>query len=153
MPIDGAPLGGSVASPGGTVKLMLTDRDGRSMFLADVEPGSAGAKLRLSSHHLRVQTPRGPIAVSINQDAEAAETTPAPAALPATEIPVTLVVELGRVNLSLGRVADLKPGDIVEMGRNPREPVELTSNGRLVARGELVQLDTELAIRLTNVFL
>jgi type III secretion system YscQ/HrcQ family protein len=153
LPVDGAPLGGSTLSPIGTVKLMLADQDGRSMFLADVEPGSAGAKIRLSSHHLRVQTPRGPIAVTINPNQDPAQIEPTPASSPVTEIPVTLVVELGRVNLSLGRVADLKPGDIVELGRNPREPVELTSNGRLVARGELVQLDTELAIRLTNVFL
>ncbi len=32
-------------------------------------------------------------------------------------------------------------------------PVELTSNGRLVARGELVLIDTELGVRVTHVFL
>jgi flagellar motor switch protein FliN len=66
---------------------------------------------------------------------------------------VTLVVELGRVNLPLSRVADLKPGDVVELGRHSREPVELTSGGRLVARGELVLIDTELGVRVTHVFL
>ena len=69
------------------------------------------------------------------------------------DIPVTLTVELGRVNLSLQRLADLKPGDVVELGRHSREPVELTSNGRLVARGELVLIDTELGVRILNVFL
>ena len=64
----------------------------------------------------------------------------------ATDVPVTLVVELGRVNLTLGRLADLKPGDVVELGRHSREPVELTSGGRLVARGELVLIDTELGV-------
>jgi flagellar motor switch protein FliN/FliY len=73
--------------------------------------------------------------------------------LPPTEIPVTLTIELGRVNLSLARLADLKPGDVVELGRHTREPVELTSGGRLVARGELVQIDTELGVRVTHVFL
>ena len=53
------------------------------------------------------------------------------------EIPVTLTVELGRVNLPLGRLAGLKPGDVLELGRHARDPVELTSGGRLVARGEL----------------
>lgn len=68
-------------------------------------------------------------------------------------LPVTLTVELGRVSLTLSRLADLKPGDVVELTRHNREPVELTSNGRLVARGELVKIDTELGVRVTNVFL
>ena len=72
---------------------------------------------------------------------------------PPAEVPVTLTVELGRINLPLHRLADLKPGDVLELGRHAREPVELTSNGRLVARGELVQIDTELGVRILSVFL
>jgi len=77
---------------------------------------------------------------------------PSPAASP-LDVPVTLTVELGRVTLTLNRLADLRPGDLVELGRHSREPVELTSNGRLVARGELVLIDTELGVRVTHVFL
>lgn len=69
------------------------------------------------------------------------------------DIPVTLTVELGRVNIPLRRLADLKPGDVLELGRHAREPVELTSNGRTVARGELVQIESELGVRVTSVFL
>jgi type III secretion system YscQ/HrcQ family protein len=69
------------------------------------------------------------------------------------DVPVTLTVELGRVNLTVNQLAELKPGDVVELGRHSRAPVELTSNGRLVARGELVQIDTDLGIRVTNTFL
>ena len=83
-----------------------------------------------------------------------------PAASPATpqgagplDVPVTLTVELGRVNLTLAQLADLKPGDVVELNRHSRAPVELTSNGRLVARGELILIDTDLGVRVTNVFL
>jgi flagellar motor switch protein FliN/FliY len=66
---------------------------------------------------------------------------------------VTLSVELGRISLTVSRLADLKPGDVVELGRHSREPVELTSGGRIVARGELVMIDTELGVRVTHVFL
>ena len=69
------------------------------------------------------------------------------------DIPVTLTVELGRVSLPLRRLADLKPGDVLELGRHAREPVELTSGGRTVARGELVQIESELGVRVTHVFL
>ena len=77
---------------------------------------------------------------------------PAPDVAP-LDVPVTLTVELGRVNLTLSRLADLKPGDVVELSRHSRAPVELTSNGRLVARGELILIDTDLGVRVTSVFL
>jgi len=70
-----------------------------------------------------------------------------------SDLPATLVVELGRVNLNVSQVASLKPGEVVELTRHSREPVKLTSGGRLVARGELVQIDTELGVRITQVFL
>jgi type III secretion system YscQ/HrcQ family protein len=79
-----------------------------------------------------------------------------PSSAPATsplDVPVTLTVELGRVNLTLTQLADLKPGDVVELNRHSRAPIELTSNGRLVARGELILIDTDLGVRVTNVFL
>ena len=70
-----------------------------------------------------------------------------------SDFPVTLVVELGRVNLNVSQVAALKPGEIIELTRHSREPVELTSGGRLVARGEIVQIDTDLGVRITQTFL
>ena len=72
---------------------------------------------------------------------------------PSLDVPVTLTVELGRLNLTLTQLADLKPGDVVELNRHSRAPVELTSNGRLVARGELILIDTDLGVRVLNVFL
>ena len=77
---------------------------------------------------------------------------PSPESAP-LDVPVTLTVELGRVNLTLNRLADLKPGDVVELSRHSRAPVELTSNGHLVARGELILIDTDLGVRVTRVFL
>ena len=69
------------------------------------------------------------------------------------DLPVTLVVELGRASLPLARLADLRPGDLVELNRHARDPVDLTSDGRPVARGELVEVDGTLGVRVTKVFL
>jgi len=77
---------------------------------------------------------------------------PAPEVAP-LDVPVTLTVELGRVNLTLSRLADIKPGDVIELSRHSRAPIEQTSNGRLVARGELILIDTDLGVRVTSVFL
>ena len=142
LPIDGMALKGTVATPDGPIALSCRDRDGRSWFDVEALPNGSGARVTLRSPLHREPTPREPLAVN---------PTPTPAGPP--DVPVTLVVELGRVNLTLSRLADLKPGDVVELGRHSREPVELTSNGKLVARGELVQIDTELGVRVTSVFL
>lgn len=142
LPIDNNPLGGTVATPSGTITLACRDRDGRSWFEAEPVPNTSAARLTVVSPLFREPTPREPLAMN-----------PSPAPAGPADVPVTLVVELGRVNLALSRLADLKPGDVIELGRHSREPVELTSNGKLVARGELVQIDTELGVRVTNVLL
>lgn len=76
---------------------------------------------------------------------------PSPAVNFGVDLPVTLIVELGRVGLPLAKLADLKPGDILDLKRNSREPVELTSNGRLIARGELVRVEENIGVRITYV--
>jgi flagellar motor switch protein FliN len=143
LPIDGATLKGTITSPDGPIRLTCRDGHARFWFEAAAAPNSSAARLTLTTPLQHEPIPREPIAVN---------PTAATSASPA-DVPVTLVVELGRVNLPLSRLADLKPGDVVELGRHSREPVELTSNGRLVARGELVQIDTELGVRVTHVLL
>jgi flagellar motor switch protein FliN len=142
FPVDGMALKGTVATPIGRLTLICEDRDGRSWCETTPVPNTSASRLTIATPLRREPTPREPLAVN---------PTPSPSA-PA-DLPVTLVIELGRVNLTLSRLADLKPGDVVELGRHSREPVELTANGKLVARGELVQMDDELGVRVTNVFL
>ena len=117
--------------------------------------------MRLTGLRTRLDQPRHALTLGNNETMNGSAPHPAdrgapPASSPEPaplDVPVTLTVELGRVNLTLNRLADLRPGDVIELGRHSREPVELTSNGRLVARGELVLIDTDLGIRVTHVFL
>jgi type III secretion system YscQ/HrcQ family protein len=150
LPIDGNPLSGTPQSPGGPVMLSLVDSEGRSWFLAEPTPGDGGRRLTLTAPLQRERRPREAIPVNATHDPVQPPGGPDPSP---TDVPVTLAVELGRITLPLRRLADLKPGDVVELGRHAREPVELTSGGRLIARGELVQIDTELGVRVTSVFL
>jgi type III secretion system YscQ/HrcQ family protein len=145
LPLVDSSLQGPPANLSGPVELALTlsSLGGRYAHQAEPAPFSGGGRLTLTGPLRFVPTPREAIPVN---------PTTTPGTDP-TDIPVTLTVELGRINLPLRRLADLKPGDVLELGRHSREPVELTSGGRLVARGELVQIDTELGVRVTNVFL
>ena len=159
VPLLERPFGGTPKDPRGTITLMLeTARDGRFWYDVEPVPNTGAGRVIVRSPLQMTPAPREALAVS-SSPTPPSSPSPAPTAaaqgpaLTPGDVPVTLVVELGRVNLSLGRLADLKPGDVVELGRHSREPVELTSAGRLVARGELVQIDTELGVRITNVFM
>lgn len=149
LPLDPKHLAGTPRNPSGAVELAARDREGRSCFPAEPVADAAAARLRLTGPLRRDRTTREAIAVSTIPS----DPSPTPPPAPPTDVPVTLTVELGRINLPLRRLAELRPGDVVELGRHAREPVELTSGGRLVARGELVQVDTELGVRITSLFL
>ena len=150
IPLPGAPLNGPPARLSGSVSLVLNlaGSGGRYVLPAEPAPYSGGGRVTVTGPIQFFPIPREGIAVNASH-----APSPEPTAADPSDVPVTLTVELGRLNLTLRRLADLKPGDVLELGRHSREPVELTSNGRLVARGELVRIDTELGVRITNVFL
>ncbi len=160
LPIADSPLTGSPRSPSGPVDLVLeVTNDRNSRFRIPTRPiaDTGGRLVRVEAGLLEEPRPRDPIASTRNESKPMSPppTAPNPAepAVAPLDVPVTLTVELGRVNLTLNQLATVKPGDIIELGRHSRAHVELTSNGRLVARAELVLLDTELGVRVTNVFL
>jgi len=70
------------------------------------------------------------------------------AARAALEAPLVVRVELGSVSLSAQRWAELRPGDVIETGQRLGEPVVLRGGGRVLARGELVNIDGELGVRI-----
>ena len=161
LPLTDSRLIGSPGSPGGPVDLILDldGQEGRFRIPARPVPDSGGRLVRVEDVLRREPRPRDPILVNVKENRtmspSSASSNPAPVApeVAPLDVPVTLTVELGRVNLTLSRLADLKPGDVIELSRHSRAPVELTSNGRLVARGELILIDTDLGVRVTSVFL
>lgn len=67
------------------------------------------------------------------------------------ELPIELSCELGRVTMTGRELSDLRPGAVVPVGRPLAGPVDLTVGGRVVARGELVDVEGELGVRVTQV--
>jgi flagellar motor switch protein FliN/FliY len=66
-------------------------------------------------------------------------------------IPVTVTVELGRSQISLKEVFELTEGSIVELERLVGEPLDLVVNGQVIAQGEVVAVDNNYGLRITNV--
>ena len=66
------------------------------------------------------------------------------------EVPVVVRVELGSVQLLAREWAALGPGDVLTVGRKVAEPVVLRVGGAEVARGELVDVEGEVGVRILS---
>ena len=66
-------------------------------------------------------------------------------------VAMEVTVELGRTRLSVRDLLALTPGDVVELDRAAGSPADLLVNGRLIARGEVVVLDENFALRITDI--
>lgn len=66
------------------------------------------------------------------------------------ELPVQLTCEIGRLTLPAREVLELRPGAVLPVGRPLAGPVDLTAGGRVIARGELVDVEGEIGVRITE---
>ncbi len=67
------------------------------------------------------------------------------------DIPMVVVVELGRVQLTADEVIRLRSGQLIEVGRKPNDLlVDLVVNGKLVAKGKLVEIEGALGVELAS---
>ncbi|HEX4901210.1 MAG TPA: flagellar motor switch protein FliN [Acidimicrobiales bacterium] len=67
------------------------------------------------------------------------------------EVQMGVTVELGRTRMPLRDILSLVPGSVIELDRPASAPVDVLVNGTLIARGEVVVIDEEFGIRITEV--
>jgi len=67
------------------------------------------------------------------------------------DVPVTLALEVGRTEMTIGKLLNLSQGAVVELDRNAGEPLDVIVNGALVARGEIVVINDKFGIRLIDI--
>jgi flagellar motor switch protein FliN/FliY len=66
-------------------------------------------------------------------------------------VPVDLSVEMGRTRMTVGETLELRPGSIITLNRMAGEPVDLLVNGTAIACGEVVVIDEQFGLRVTEV--
>ncbi len=69
----------------------------------------------------------------------------------APDIPVQLSAVLGSREVTLQELANFKAGEVISLGTPPNQVVDLVVNGRAVAKGELVEIDGKLGVRVLKV--
>lgn len=67
------------------------------------------------------------------------------------DVPVTLAVEIGKAKLNIQDLLKLNHGSVVKLSRLVGEPLDVNVNGVLVAKGDVVVVDDNLGVRLTEV--
>jgi flagellar motor switch protein FliN len=68
-----------------------------------------------------------------------------------SDIPMELSVEIGRTHMTVGETLDLRVGSIVALERQAGETAELLVNGTAIARGEVVVVDEQYGLRVTEI--
>ena len=67
------------------------------------------------------------------------------------EIPLSVTVEVARVTMSLKKLLALKPGNMLDLSIMPEQGVNLTVNGKVVGRGQLLQIGESLGVQVMEV--
>lgn len=67
------------------------------------------------------------------------------------DVPVSLTIELGSCQLPMKEVLQLNAGSVVQLDKPADAPVELSVNGKLIARGEVVVIEDRFGVKITEV--
>jgi flagellar motor switch protein FliN/FliY len=67
------------------------------------------------------------------------------------DVEMDVTVELGRTTMPIRELLALQPGMVIEIDRAAGTPIDVLVNGRLIACGEVVVIDEEFGVRITEI--
>jgi len=67
------------------------------------------------------------------------------------DIPMKVVVELGRTVLKINELMEMGVGSIIELDKMSGDPVDIFVNGKPIAKGEVVVIDEDFGVRITEI--
>jgi flagellar motor switch protein FliN/FliY len=68
-----------------------------------------------------------------------------------SNVEMALTVEIGHTRMAVRDVLNLEPGAVIELDRSAGAPADILLNGRLIAHGEIVVVDQDYAVRITQI--
>lgn len=68
-----------------------------------------------------------------------------------SDVPMELSVEIGRAHMTVGETLQLRAGSVITLERLAGEPVDLLVNGTPIARGEVVVVDEQFGLRVSEI--
>ncbi len=140
------PAGDSIAAP----VFLLCDETG-SRIVARVESMINEPRSTAESHRTAPQTSDLKVVHMLNPDEGTLSRATSKDSLDLMDVPLSLQIEVGRVELTVGELLELKEGAIVKPQEAPTSVVRLRSGTRVVAHGELIEHEGSLGVRLTHI--
>lgn len=67
------------------------------------------------------------------------------------DVPLEVTVELGRTTKSISDILSFAPGTIIDLNRIAGEPIDVLVNGKFVAKGEVVVIEENFGVRVTEI--
>ena len=67
------------------------------------------------------------------------------------DLDLPLTVRFGRTQMTLGSLVRIGAGSEINLERSPADPVELMVNGKVIARGDVVAVEGNYAVRITDI--
>ena len=106
------------------------------------------------------QAKEGQPAAAAAEEEEAEPESKAPPAMPvpgaqkaglkAEELSINLIIEVGRLQMSIQKLMELQPGNTLDLDIHPEDGVDLVVNGRRVGKGELIKVGDTLGVRVLD---
>jgi flagellar motor switch protein FliN len=128
--------------------LLLLDGDNHKASLAFVAPASVTTGPAVADHEFAPLP--GPMGSKDPAGAARRSLGGGPIEL-LHEVEMGVTVELGRTRMLVRDILELSPGSVIELDRAAGAPIDVLVNGTLIARGEVVVIDEEFGIRITEV--
>ncbi len=67
------------------------------------------------------------------------------------DVPLEITVEMGRTSRTVKEILTFSPGKIIELDKLAGDPIDILVNGKFVAKGEVVVIDENYGIRITDI--
>jgi flagellar motor switch protein FliN/FliY len=151
---------GDIGAPFTVVPLVGTG-GGAAMLINDeaLESAAAHATAAAAASASAAAVNNGPMGAALGAVASAGATfTPTAFGQPVVRgleilhgVVMDVTVELGRARMSVRELLALAPGTVLELDRAAGSPADLLVNGRLIARGEVVVVDEDFGLRVTEI--
>lgn len=121
----------------------------------ELPPGGAALALKDGATTVATVSVAGTLTVAAISPASVSARQSIPTAFPGNlaallEVDLPLVVRFARTEMSLGALAQLGPGSMVDMGRSPDAPVQLMVGAHVIAEGEVVVVAGNYGVRITS---
>ena len=66
-------------------------------------------------------------------------------------VPLEVSVEIGKTRMSVKEILEIRQGSLIELDRQAGDPVDIMVNGQLIARGDVVIIDDDFGVRVTEI--